>query len=131
MAKKIKVKETEKKWILVNTKMSSIDQNYVSVAFSEIERKKGRYAYIKIGNEVLEKMGWKIGETISVFHEEDDIYSWMVCKTERGRKLSANSKSKSALVSLIWNKPAIPFNAATQVNFKTYKDKIILEVKKL
>lgn len=124
-----KQKSQETKWIRLEAGRTSSRDSDISVSFSKRKENGSIATVIRIGSDILEKMQWKIGDKIDIFHDEYSIYNWMICKANSGYTLHAEQgRMKFLKFGFTWRLPGETYLGLKRVKFECKKDKIELTV---
>ncbi len=119
----------ERKWVKVESGRSFSRDKDLTISFGKIKPNGSCPCVIRIGNVILEKMGWKIGDKIDIFHDEHYSYEWMISKSSTGYSLhSEQGKCHYLKIGFTWKKDGIPYYGLKEAKFKCKKDQIELTV---
>lgn len=106
----------------------------ITVQFAKTDKNKDAVdqVRIRIGKEVLDELGWKIGDRIYPSYNPDDQMLFFMCKidSKNGWTLSQESKSTSARLHFKWNREKIPLQEmrSTKVDFEVHKKSLLFRV---
>ncbi len=86
---------------------------------------------IRFGKALPEQLGWKEGDKIAVFHDPDDVLSFLLCKTENGSgyTLYQENNSPAMRIQFKWkNKLVLQKRPQMEPEFEIHKKKIVFRI---
>lgn len=108
------------------------DSVIVQFAKSNKHKDKIDQVRLRIGKEVLDELGWQIGDRVYPSYNPDDQMLFFMCKVDskNGWTLSQESKATSARLHFKWNREKIPLQEMrpTKVEFEVHKKTLLFRV---
>ena len=117
-------------WVKIEKKATYISSNEITIAFSKPNTAGNRVCTLKIGNDILDELGWKLGDTFEIFHSPTDDYLWKISKASEGFTLRAESRNVTAkILAFTWRKQGVNFTRSKSLKkFEIKKGSILLKV---
>lgn len=128
---KVDLNEPETNWVMIRSDRSVISVDCICVSFSEPTKSGSRTAIIKIGLDILQKMGWQIRDKIGVFYDQNEPYHWRLAKVSNGYTLLKDGNGGAVnyqKLQISWKLDGVTFTKNKRVEFKQHKDSITFRI---
>lgn len=128
---KVRIEQKEPKWVQVMTRQSFGDDE-VTVAFAQSAGK--MQAIIRLGKNVMDDLNCKIGDRVSLFYDENEVYHWRIAPTSNGNKIHTEGTQDKKIpythgrVTFSWKKQGIKFRSKKIVDHIMHGDSITFRV---
>lgn len=120
-------------WLLIESKRNwlskSLRPDQVAVGFYKKNKKSTDVEVVKIriGYLVVEKMGWNTKDIIAIYHDPDDLFSFMLVKSVNGSgyKLQQEINARHWKLSFKWDREIkLKRRESSVVDHEIYKERI-------
>lgn len=86
---------------MLGAERSRGELNINDIKVSIVERDEGSVTfYIRIGENILAKMGWKYGDRIGAYYHDNSYHEWIVCKAANGYKIAHEGKQLHGRIAM-------------------------------